>query len=144
MSRSELGLRTRFGARAARSALLAVGLLVCGTACVENSIREGREPMDYEAAEIPPAPPASPGSIWSGGTQSSSFMFFDEKARNVGDLVTVVIVEQTQAQGDARTETESERTINAQLSSDVGFPASVNGTCAGACATRGCSRPPPR
>ena len=121
MSRSELGLRSRSGARAARSVLLAVGLLVCGTACVENSIREGREPMDYEAAEIPPAPPASPGSIWSGGTQSSSFMFFDEKARNVGDLVTVVIVEQTQAQGDARTETESERTINAQLSSDVGF-----------------------
>ncbi len=99
-------------------ALVAIG---SGTACVETSIREGREAMDYEAAELPPAARPSAGSIWSGSTQSSSFMFFDEKARSVGDLVTVVIVEQTRAEGDARTETESERTINGSLSSDVGF-----------------------
>lgn len=113
-----------------RSELHSIRLLVCtiawvaigtATGCVENSIREGREPMDYEAAEAPPANRPSAGSIWSGSTQSSSFMFFDEKARDLGDLVTVVIVEQTRAQGDARTETESERTINGSLSSDVGF-----------------------
>ncbi len=103
------------------ASLAASTLLVAGAGCVETSIREGREPMDYEAAEIPPSPPPSAGSIWSGSTQSSSFMFFDEKARAIGDLVTVLIVEQTQAQGDARTETESERLINGSVSSDVGF-----------------------
>jgi flagellar L-ring protein precursor FlgH len=115
MSRSEPGRKFVL----ARLASLA--LVVSGVGCVENSIREGREAMDYEAAEIPPSPPPSAGSIWSGSTQSSSFMFFDEKARAVGDLVTVMIVEQTQAQGDARTETESERLINGTVSSDVGF-----------------------
>jgi len=77
--------------------------------------------MDYEAAESQPAKRPTAGSIWSGSTQASSFMFFDEKARDLGDLVTVVIVEQTRAMGDARTETESERIINGSLSSDVGF-----------------------
>jgi flagellar L-ring protein precursor FlgH len=115
MSRSERRSRSLLVGLAALTAL------VSGTACVETSIREGREPMDYEAAEVPPGPRPTAGSIWSGTTQSSSFMFFDEKARAIGDLVTVLIVEQTQAQGDARTETESERTINGSLSSDVGF-----------------------
>jgi flagellar L-ring protein FlgH len=112
--------RTTGGIRAVVAGLAcAAPLLSLG--CVETSIREGREPMDYEAAEMPPPKPASAGSIWSGSTQSSSFMFFDEKARDVGDLVTVVIVEQTRAEGDARTETESERTLNGSLSSQVGF-----------------------
>lgn len=107
----------------ARDPLVGTLLLVVSlaTACVENSIREGREPMDYEAVETAPKEPPSPGSVWAGSTQSASFMFFDEKARGVGDLVTVVILEQTQAEGDAKTETESERTLNGTISSDVGF-----------------------
>lgn len=115
MSRSDRRRPSRLASLAAST------LLAAGTGCVETSIREGREPMDYEAAEIPPSAPPSAGSIWSGSTPSSSFMFFDEKARAIGDLVTVLIVEQTQAQGDARTETESERLINGSVSSDVGF-----------------------
>jgi flagellar L-ring protein precursor FlgH len=107
-------------ALAARFAI-SVGLLALTTACVETSIREGRQPMDYEAAEQVPAAMPTPGSIWSGSSQSASFMFFDEKARRVGDLVTVLIVEQTQAEGDAKTKTNSERKINGSLSSDVGF-----------------------
>lgn len=118
MWRSErLGSGRRWGARLALVSLA----WAAGAGCVEHSIREAREPMDYEPAEPPPAPPPTPGSIWNGTTQSSSFMFFDEKARRVGDLVTVLIVEQTQAEGDARTETESERTVRGSLSSDVGF-----------------------
>ena len=89
--------------------------------CVENSLREGREPMNYGSIEGPPAAMPSDGSIWLGGTQSGSFLFFDEKASRIGDLVTVVIIEQTQAQGDAKTETEAERTLDIGLSSQVGF-----------------------
>lgn len=74
------------------------------------------EPIVTEQTVIP-----SEGSIWRGTTASGSFLFFDEKASRVGDLVTVVIVEQTRAEGDARTETESERTSDVSLSSDVGF-----------------------
>jgi len=77
--------------------------------------------MNYGSVENSPPPIPSDGSIWLGGTQSGSFLFFDEKASRVGDLVTVVIIEKTQAQGDATTETEAERTMDVGLSSDVGF-----------------------
>lgn len=118
MWRSETRTKTRRRTRGLALALLA---WVAATGCVETSIREGREPMDYEPVALPPTPPPTSGSIWNGSTQASSFMFFDEKARRVGDLVTVVIIEQTRAEGDAKTETDSERTVNGSLSSDVGF-----------------------
>lgn len=108
-------------ARAGLRVLVLAALIANLAGCVETSIREGREPMDYEPVEVPPAPRPSAGSVWSGSTPSASFMFYDEKARSVGDLVTVVIVEQTQADGEARTEAESERRLSGQLSSDVGF-----------------------
>lgn len=126
MWRSETGRRRR---GAWLVGLLVGAALVSG--CVENSIREAREPMDYDAPETPPGRPASAGSIWSGSTQSASFMFFDEKARDVGDLVTVVIIEQTSAQGNAKTETKSQRTLNSGLSSDVGFQKLVSGPIRG-------------
>jgi flagellar L-ring protein precursor FlgH len=111
----------RRGARWGAYALVCATWLVLATGCVETSIREGREPMDYDAVEAPIMAPPSEGSIWRGGTASGSFLFFDEKAAHLGDLVTVVIVEQTSAQGDAKTGTESERKSDASLSSDVGF-----------------------
>lgn len=77
--------------------------------------------MDYDAPAVQVQSAASEGSIWRGNTAAGSALFFDEKASKEGDLVTVVIVEQTQAQGDARTETDSQRTLNGALSSDVGF-----------------------
>lgn len=77
--------------------------------------------MDYEPVEGTPVSAASPGSVWTGTTQAASFMFFDEKARRVGDLVTVVILERTQAAGDATTGANSERKLSSTLSSDVGF-----------------------
>ncbi|MFO0687158.1 MAG: flagellar basal body L-ring protein FlgH [Myxococcota bacterium] len=115
MSRSE----RRSGRGLCAALCAAVVAVVAG--CVETSIREGREPMDYGPAELPPSPPPSPGSIWDGSTQGSSFMFFDAKARRIGDLVTVVIIEQTQAEGNAQTKTNSDRKVNGSLSSDVGF-----------------------
>lgn len=119
MSRSDPRGGVSFGLSGPR---FACALLVASTlGCVEVSIREAREPMDYDPYEL--ANPVRPtdGSIYRGGTQSGSFLFFDEKAAGVGDLVTVVIIEQTEAQGDARTETDSERRANVGLSSQVGF-----------------------
>ncbi len=101
--------------------ILAVLVLGSTAGCVETSWREGREPMNYEPVAAAPAPPPSAGSVWNGGTAGGSFLFFDEKASSVGDLVTVVIVEQTSAEGDAMTETDSQRTTSASLSSQVGF-----------------------
>ncbi len=100
---------------------MALAFLLTELGCVEHSLREGREPMNYDAIELPPPRTPSDGSIWLGGTQSGSFLFFDEKASRIGDLVTVVIIEQTRAEGDAKTETEGSRTLDVSLSSQVGF-----------------------
>ena len=113
MSRSDRGRRA--------PGLVALAFVALSVGCVETSLREAREPMDYEALPTPPPRPTTDGSIWTGATQSGSFLFFDEKAATVGDLVTVVIVEATEAQGDARTETDANRLANVGLSSDVGF-----------------------
>lgn len=101
--------------------VFAIALAACLTGCVEVSVREAREPMDYEPLEVAPSQRPSDGSVWRGGTQSGSFLFFDEKAANVGDLVTVLIIEQTQATGDAETIADSERSSSVGLSSQVGF-----------------------
>lgn len=111
--------RSDRGARLVRVACL-IGI-ASSLGCVEVSMHEARVPMDYGALEVPQTQARSDGSIWTGATQSGSFLFFDEKANQVGDLVTVLIIEQTQAEGDARTETDSNRTANVGLSSDVGF-----------------------
>jgi flagellar L-ring protein precursor FlgH len=115
------GQSGRFGWIAGRRVLLALFLILNSTACVENALREGREPMDYGPPALVERPPATDGSVWRGSSQGGTFLFFDEKASSLGDLVTVVIVEQTRAQGDARTETDSQRSIDGSISSDVGF-----------------------
>jgi len=97
--------------------------------------------MNYESIELPPQAIPSDGSIWLGGTQSGSFLFFDEKASRVGDLVTVVIIEQTQAQGDAKTETEGERTLDVSLSSQVGFQKLITSTIRGLLRIIGLDKP---
>lgn len=112
---------SRFEARHPVRRLFALVLVAFSVGCVETSMREAREPMDYEALPTPTPRPTTDGSIWTGSTQSGSFLFFDEKAATVGDLVTVVIVEATEAQGDARTETDARRLANVGLSSQVGF-----------------------
>ena len=91
------------------------------TACVEKALRERDELMNYEPIDIPVSAEPNDGSIFRGRSSSVSYLFFDSKARKPGDLVTVMIIEQTQAQGDAATELESERTMSGSLSSDIGL-----------------------
>ncbi len=109
--------------------MLSAGLLLvflsATAGCVETALRERDEPMDYEPVVLPEQERVSDGSIYQGMTSSGSYLFFDSKARRPGDLVTVLIVEQTQAKGDAATELESERTMAGTLSSDIGLTALV-------------------
>lgn len=100
---------------------LLVALTLVQSACVENALRESRKPFDYGRAELPKPPGPGPGAIWPGETPSGSFLYYDSKARGVGDLVTVRIVESFLAEGSAETDLESKSEIGANLTSDVGF-----------------------
>ncbi len=112
-----------------RRRVVHAAILLCVTlaqsACVEVARREGREPLDYEAIPTSPLPAPSDGGIWRQQSQGGSFLFYDRKARQVGDLVTVLVVEDTQAEGVAETETRGQSDMEGTLSSDIGFQAMV-------------------
>lgn len=85
-----------------------------------------REPLEVppEAAAAPQ--PASAGAIYAAGAGIS--LFEDQKARRVGDLLTVQLVEKTSAEKKANTSTSkstSDSIVNPTL---FGRPVTVNGT----------------
>lgn len=91
-------------------------------ACVETALLEAnRERALEELRPTTPPAPLSEGAIWPGDSPSGSFLFFDQKARGVGDLVTVRVVEDVSAEGAATTDLERRSTLSAIISSDVGF-----------------------
>ncbi len=99
--------------------LLLVPLATLG--CVENAIYQSRIPMDYDPLPAPqPAEPTA-GAIWNGTTRGGTFLFFDAKARGIGDLVTVVIQEDLTAEGLAETDAIRETSNTTTLSSSLGF-----------------------
>lgn len=68
-------------------------------------------PSDYRPAYPPLSapPPQTSGSIYQAGY--SVALFEDIKARRVGDTITIVLQERTQASKDAKTETSKENDI---------------------------------
>ncbi len=105
--------------RALVSLLLALASLSIG--CVEHALMEAIEPVEHPWPEHRPAPPVSDGGIWRGDTAAGSFLYFDRKARGVGDLVTVVLVENLSAQGSANTALDRQSGMSATVSSDLGL-----------------------
>lgn len=95
--------------------------LLAATGCVEVALREARVPADYSPILAPAPPEPTPGAIWRGQRSSGSFLFYDRKARGVGDLVTVNVVESFSAAGAATTSLDNSSDLGASLSSDVGF-----------------------
>lgn len=107
------------------SALLLTACAIASSGCVEFALRETMRPTVYE---IPPPPPPSeptPGAIWTGGAAAGSFLYYDRKARGLGDLVTVVIRENLSAQGSAKTALDKSSKIQADATSDLGFTDSL-------------------
>jgi flagellar L-ring protein precursor FlgH len=101
--------------------LAALGVAWLATGCVEHALLESFDPTEYPRVVPAPAPPASEGAIWRGGTASGSFLYYDRKARGAGDLVTVVLAETLAASGSANTTLGKESSLGANLTSDVGF-----------------------
>ncbi len=101
---------------------VALGCLVgFSVSCAETALRETVLPTRYD---IPPPPeplPAENGAIWPGGTSGGSFLYFDRKARGLGDLVTVVVNENLSANGEASTDVEKSSSLGVDLESDVGL-----------------------
>ena len=101
------------------AALALAGGLSSG--CVEVALQEAQMVPDYAPMLLPPKPDPTPGAIWRGDKQSGSFLFYDRKARGVGDLVTVRVTEIFSAEGTASTSLDNTSSLGASLTSDVGL-----------------------
>src|SRR3989337_2150299 len=64
---------------------------------------------------------ANDGSLWSEERQNG-FYFGDLKARNVGDIVTVRIVESSKGNKNASTKTEKDSSLSTSISAFFGMP----------------------
>lgn len=84
------------------------------------------EPKKIDTSRIPVqsgTTPSTPGSIWPGET-SRNALFADLRARNVGDIVTIDVVEKTSATKDASTSTARKSNDNIAISKLFGLPLS--------------------
>lgn len=82
------------------------------------------EPKKIDAANIPvqrSAAPVTAGSLWPGET-SRNTLFQDLRARNIGDIVTVEVVEKTSAIKEASTTTGRKSTNDVGIQKLLGLP----------------------
>lgn len=69
-----------------------------------------------------PLPPQTAGSLW---TESRGGLFQDMKGRTVGDIITVVIVENASASKEAKTETDRTSSMSAGITSLFGLERNI-------------------
>jgi flagellar L-ring protein precursor FlgH len=79
---------------------------------------------------LPPAPPPTSGAIFN--PAGGFALFEDTKARAVGDLLTVVLIERTQASKKAETSTAKDTSTDIGNPTLFGRPLTANGTPVGA------------
>lgn len=75
-------------------------------------------PEPLEPAIVDNTHPMSPGSIWAGDEGN---WIADLRAHQVGDIVTVIILEEASASKEASTETDRNSSINAGIPTFFGF-----------------------
>lgn len=88
------------------------------------------EPRKIDTTSIPvqrSLGPATPGSIWPGETSINN-LFQDFRARNVGDVLTVVISEKTSATKEATTSTSRDSSMELAISKLLGVPLNMKMT----------------
>lgn len=107
--------------------LLLLGVLLSLTGCVSiNSLTQGKPEPDYgdALATLEQQRPVN-GSIFA--SYQSRALIEDPKAQNVGDVLTVLLVERTDASKQASTNTRKETTVDNQNPVILGGSVTANG-----------------
>jgi flagellar L-ring protein precursor FlgH len=109
----------------ARIATATLALLL--TACAASG--PSLPPAGFEPS-LPPrvdsAAPA-PGAIYRGGGTGGLSLFADQKARNVGDILTIQLVERTQASATSSTNASKGSSVSVPAPTLFGAPATIGG-----------------
>lgn len=103
-------------------------VLVCGCAAKTPPTPDGTPIASLPASTATSEPqanarPASAGSLWP--TDEQGYLFSDHKARRVGDLLTVKIIERAEASKDAGTKLSRDNAIDASIENLFGLEKSV-------------------
>ncbi|MEZ4239359.1 MAG: flagellar basal body L-ring protein FlgH [Myxococcota bacterium] len=83
-------------------------------------------PEKPEVAEAAPERPVEPGSLWN-EVQARRLMGLDAGARQVGDLVTVLILEETSTSLDATTDASKSSSATASIDALLGAEQTLTG-----------------
>lgn len=96
-----------------------IHLSVSGCGWFSSAKKSGEETARGETRSFEAA--RTEGSLWTPGF-SRNFLFQDTKARNVGDTVTVQIIESAKGSKDAKTKTGRLSTLSASTAAFLGVP----------------------
>jgi flagellar L-ring protein FlgH len=91
------------------SLVVALGLLLGVYACAPATTQSVPAPMLTQGVDIPPPVEQNPGSLFN--PASAELLFADNRARRVGDIVLVNIVENSQARNKATTDASRDSSI---------------------------------
>lgn len=109
----------------ARTATVACFLLLTACAASGPSLPPaGFEPSYPSNAQ---APSPAPGAIYRGGGTGGLSLFADQKARHVGDILTVQLVERTQASATSSTNASKSSNVAVPAPTLFGAPATIGG-----------------
>lgn len=98
------------------AAILWLLITLLASGCATNPGPRGNYRPVPPPVQMPP--PQSHGTIYH--SSSAMFLFEDIKARRVGDIITIVLEEKTQASKNAKTETDKETSLSAETPSVLG------------------------
>jgi flagellar L-ring protein precursor FlgH len=90
--------------------LILITFALASCAKPDNSTVKIPEPL--EETQPTKSEPPTPGSLW---TNTNASIFADHKAQNVGDIVTVIISEQSSATKEAKTSTDRTTSMSAAI-----------------------------
>lgn len=103
--------------------LIAIILTGCASSPTQTE-KNATDPLMATAVQQPAAP--QNGSIYASGQGMA--LFEDQKARNVGDVLTILLVETTTAKTSAATNTAKDSSSEVGAPTVFGMPVSIHGT----------------
>ena len=108
------------------TSILRLGMFVCAVALLQACATVPKDTASYAPTSPQPEKlaPATQGAIFQAGQEIS--LFEDAKARRVGDIITVVLVEQTTASKQADTNTSKKQDTQLDNPTILGAPLSFN------------------
>jgi flagellar L-ring protein precursor FlgH len=93
-------------------------ITLCGCGARRKDIKPIMEPIHYEVKKKPPV--KQDGSLWEDSGPLSE-LFINPKARKVGDIVTISIIESSSAQNNATTDTSRASSLTAGIEKFFGL-----------------------